>query len=179
MRLLIIFRLTQGFTISKFDYATVDFTQPNTINYYYRLKGLDNEWKAAGNRRTAYFTSLNPGKFTFEVKAEQYGKWSQIIPLSFTVKPFFYQTFWFKSVIVFVLFIAIFFGIQLYLKHRQEARLKSLVDDRTKELKESNERLQIANKAMEDQNLKLREIAWTQSHVVRTPLVHAWNSKHV
>jgi ligand-binding sensor domain-containing protein len=152
------------------DYTSIDFTKPHTINYYYRLKGLDNEWTYAGNRRTAYFTSLDPGDYTFEVKAEQNGTWSETADLSFVVNPFFYQTTLFKAALFVLLFIAGFFVKRYHSNYKEEARLKTLVEERTKELKESNERLRLAIKDIESQNLKLKEIAWTQSHIVRAPL---------
>lgn len=152
------------------EYSGIDFESPHTINYYYRLVGLENEWQPAENRRVAYFTSLNPGKYTFEVKAEQFGTWSDPQHLSFEVKPFFYQTSWFKTFLVLVLFGAGFFAKQYHTKFQQEAKLKKMVDNRTRELQELNERLYAAIKDIETQNNNLKEIAWTQSHLVRAPL---------
>lgn len=129
------------------NYTSIDFTSPHTINYYYRLKGLNDEWENVGNRRTAYFTAMDPGKYIFEVKAEQFGNWSEASDLSFTVKPFFYQTFWFRGIFFILFLITVYFIIKYYLKYQQEARLKALVNERTKELKESNERFGYVTKA--------------------------------
>lgn len=159
-----------GFYNIEIEYTSIEFAKPHTVKYYYRLKGLDDKWENVENRRTAYFTSLKPGNYTFEVKARHYGNWSVPARLSFEVKPFFYQTSLFKTGLLTLLFVAGFFVKQYLSKHQQEARLKILVDERTKELKESNERLLKAVNSIEDQNIKLKEIAWTQSHTVRAPL---------
>ncbi|HEU4470642.1 MAG TPA: two-component regulator propeller domain-containing protein [Flavisolibacter sp.] len=84
-------------------YTSIDFSKATDINYYYRLKGLDDEWIPAGNRRTAYFSGLSPGSYEFEVKAEQYGSWSPTAALAFTVEPHFYQTIWFRALMLLLL----------------------------------------------------------------------------
>lgn len=152
------------------DYTNIDFTKPHNNNYYYRLRGLDNNWKSVGNRRTAYFTNLDPGKYIFEVKSEKYGSWSEVATLPFEVIPFFHQTLWFKALLLSVLFLSGFAAKQFHAKYQQEFRLKRLVDEQTKELIDSNEQLKRVNKAIEAQNLRLKEIAWTQSHIARAPL---------
>lgn len=151
-------------------YTSINFTTPESVNYFYRLAMLEEEWVNAGNRKTGYFTSLDPGEYTFEVRAEQNGIWSETTSFNFVVLPFFYQTTWFWA-LLFVFFIAAGFFIKgYYAKYQQGSKLKALVDDRTAELLRMNEKLQIALASIEDQNQKLLQIAWTQSHVVRAPL---------
>src|SRR5690606_37542854 len=56
-------------------YTSIDFSKASDIQYYFRLKGTD-EWTPTGNKRVVYFSSLESGNYTFEVKAERYGHWS-------------------------------------------------------------------------------------------------------
>lgn len=130
------------------EYSNINFTNPKETNFYYRLLGLSDMWEEAGNRRTAYFTLLSPGEYTFEVKAEQFGKWSEVSRFSFTVRPVFYQTFWFKSALVILLMLIGFFVHKLYVSIRQDAILKKLVLKRTKELQTSKEKLEITNQQL-------------------------------
>ena len=47
------------------------------MRFRYRLDGFDPEWVDAGVRRTAYYTNLPPGRFTFHViAANSDGVWS-------------------------------------------------------------------------------------------------------
>src|SRR5262249_48160332 len=57
----------------------------------------DNEWKDAGTRRQAFYTSLPPGRFGFHVMAcNNDGLWNEEgATLEFSVLPAFYQTRWF------------------------------------------------------------------------------------
>lgn len=80
-------------------YTSIDFGKPSEIRFFYRLKGLSNEWTPAGTRRIAYYSGLAPGTYTFEVRAERYGASSETVSLRFTVEPQFYQTTWFKIVL--------------------------------------------------------------------------------
>lgn len=83
-------------------YTNIDFEKSSDIKFHYRLKGFSNEWTQAENRRVAFFSALAPGNYTFEVKAERYGHWSQTATLHFKVLPLFYQATWFKVLAVVV-----------------------------------------------------------------------------
>ncbi|MET0465053.1 MAG: two-component regulator propeller domain-containing protein [Chitinophagaceae bacterium] len=88
-------------------YTNIDFAKASDIQFHFRLKGLDDQWTQAGNRRIAYFSALAPGDYTFEVKAERYGYWSQEAVLHFKVLPHFYQATWFKVLVVVICMAAV------------------------------------------------------------------------
>lgn len=130
------------------NYSSINLVNPEETTYYYRLKGLSDIWEEAGNRKTAYFTLLDPGEYIFEVKAEQSGSWSEISQTSFLVMPVFYQTIWFKSVFGFFLLLIGFFFHKLLSSINQESILTKLVDKRTKELVEKNEKFEMINRQL-------------------------------
>ncbi|MFC4870884.1 ligand-binding sensor domain-containing protein [Negadavirga shengliensis] len=152
------------------QYGSFDFRKPHTINYHYRLKNLNSEWNLAGNRNTAYFTSLNPGHYIFEVKAEQFGRESEISSIGFTVAPFFHQTYWFRGLLLCALFLSGFFARQFYAKHQLGKEMKLQIQEQTHELKNRNRLLENALSDIAHQNKILKEIAWVQSHRLRGPL---------
>jgi len=151
-------------------YGSFDFKKPHTINYFYRMDALSDEWHSTGNRNIAYFTSLKPGKHTFEVKAEQFGVESNIASIAFSVEPFFYQTVWFQFLVLLGLFLAGYFVHAFYSKLKLGERLKKQVDHQTKELQQRNQKLEIALLDIENQNRVIKEVAWVQSHQFRGPL---------
>jgi len=81
----------------QFDYAGLSFTAPQKVRYRYMLEGFDKGWTEAGARRTAYYTTLPPGRYTFRVQAANNdGLWnSEGAALQFELRPHFYQTAWF------------------------------------------------------------------------------------
>jgi len=81
----------------QFDYAGLSFSAPQKVRYRYMLEGFDKGWTEAGARRTAYYTTLPPGRYTFRVQAANNdGLWnSEGAALKFELRPHFYQTVWF------------------------------------------------------------------------------------
>jgi signal transduction histidine kinase len=79
------------------------------------LQGVDKNWEDAGTRRAAYYTSLTPGTYRFQVIAcNNDGVWNQDgATLVFLVAPTWYQTLWFKSVVGITLLAICFFAYRL------------------------------------------------------------------
>jgi signal transduction histidine kinase/CheY-like chemotaxis protein/ligand-binding sensor domain-containing protein len=61
-----------------FEFAALDFTSPGENEYAYQMVGFDNDWVFAGKRRSATYTNLDPGEYTFRVKASNNdGVWNE------------------------------------------------------------------------------------------------------
>jgi signal transduction histidine kinase/ligand-binding sensor domain-containing protein/DNA-binding NarL/FixJ family response regulator len=61
-----------------FGFAGLEFSQPQDLEYRYRLEGYDNEWVQAGNKHQAVYTKIPPGTYTLLVNASNTsGKWSE------------------------------------------------------------------------------------------------------
>jgi ligand-binding sensor domain-containing protein/signal transduction histidine kinase len=54
----------------EFQYTALSFRNPAALSFRYRLEGFDSAWIDADGRRTAYYTNLPPGRYTFRVSAE-------------------------------------------------------------------------------------------------------------
>jgi len=78
------------------DFAALSFTAPETTEYAYKMKGLDNDWTHIKTNRKVYFTNLKPGDYTFEVKsANSSGTWTNNAQqLSVEILPPFWATTW-------------------------------------------------------------------------------------
>jgi signal transduction histidine kinase/ligand-binding sensor domain-containing protein len=95
-------RIPSGHVHFEFDYAGLSFIAPQKVRYRYKLEGFDKDWTEAGARRTAYYTTIPPGKYTFRVQAENNdGVWNiEGAALRFELRPHFYQTLWFYAVVL-------------------------------------------------------------------------------
>lgn len=122
----------------EFHYFALSFVAPEKTTYRYKLVGADEEWVEAGDRRTAYYTNLDPGWYTFKVAAVNGDgvESAESAELSFYLKPYFYQTVWFYLIFVTVL---IGLGYLIYKRRMAQIRenekeLERLVEDRTRVL---------------------------------------------
>ena len=95
----------------QFHYTAICLTDPSKIRYAYRLKELDSNWVYTNNRNVD-FNFLQAGTYTFELKAcNNNNVWtSQPLQYVFTIRPPFWQTWWF-GVILLSMITAVIFSI--------------------------------------------------------------------
>ena len=95
-------RIAAGRVHFEFDYAGLSFVVPQKVRYRYMLQGFDHGWTNAGARRTAYYTNIPSGKYTFRVQAANNdGLWNASgAALSFELQPHFYQRLWFYALLL-------------------------------------------------------------------------------
>lgn len=86
---------------------SISFTSPNLNNgkenrYAYSIINGDTSWTDIGKQRLIQFASLQPGKYTFRVRAkEKDGEWATNFDyLNFTIESPFYQTLWFYLLVI-------------------------------------------------------------------------------
>jgi diguanylate cyclase (GGDEF)-like protein len=86
-------------------YVALSFITPSRVHYRYKLEGFDQTWIDAGTRRTAYYTNIGPGTYTFKViAASDDGVWNETgASIRFELSPSFYQTWWFYALLVIAL----------------------------------------------------------------------------
>lgn len=89
------------------------------VEYYYRLHGYSEEWIHLGDKREVFFTNLDNGDYTFEVKAKSAeGAWTENISTQeFTIQPPWYKRWWSYLLFSFLVF-AILYGIYAYRVHQ-------------------------------------------------------------
>ena len=87
----------QDYSLS-LQFAALDYLEPSSNRYAYRMEGLDPEWVDSGSRRLARYTSLPPGSYTFQVKAwnAHEGWQTQAALLPVLVEPPYWKTWWFR-----------------------------------------------------------------------------------
>ena len=110
--------------VISFEFASIDFHRPDKIKYLYIMEGFDREWNLTdASRRTANYTNLDPGNYTFKVKTEGNSDnlKEAIASIKIFIHPPWWKTFWAYSVYVFL-----FAGtlLVLYLLQMRRIRLK-------------------------------------------------------
>jgi ligand-binding sensor domain-containing protein len=78
------------------EYTALSFLAPANVRFRYPLDPYDGDWVDAGSRRTAYYTRVPPGRYTFRVRAANYdGVWNDDgAALLVTILPPWWRTWW-------------------------------------------------------------------------------------
>ncbi|WP_406968335.1 two-component regulator propeller domain-containing protein [Flavisericum labens] len=86
--------LTHKQNFFNIEFASLDYKNPENIKYAYTLEGFDEGWNYVNNQRTAYYTNVTKGKYTFKVKStNSQGNWvDNERQLNITVKPSIWNT---------------------------------------------------------------------------------------
>jgi len=121
---------------NKFDYTQNKFQftvssssikYNNDIKYHYQLIGADNAWQEANyeNNKIEY-KLLQPGNYTFMIRASYWNIESNLISYSFKINPPIWNTWWFYTIltILFILIIIIVFNYQLK-KQKKKIKLQN------------------------------------------------------
>ncbi len=137
-----------------FHFRAISFTDEKQLVYKYKLEGLDTAWSGEVFylNNSIRYNNLNPGTYRFCVKAmNSLGVWCE--PLcSLTVKverPFWFRWWFLMLAIIFMGGIGILLG-RYILIIRYNARLETMVSERTRELEHSEQLLKESNQAKDN-----------------------------
>ena len=111
-----------------FRFTALDFVSPSTIQYAYRLRGLEEHWNNVGNTHSASYMNLPVGEYTLEVRSTNSdGVWmDNVRSLRLVVEPKFSETIWAKMlyIVLFLLLVGTVGYVLFYiyrLRHRIDA----------------------------------------------------------
>ena len=114
-----------------FDYVGLHFANPARNRYTYRLEGYEKNWINAGTARSAKYTNLSPGTYTFEVKSSNSdGVWDEK-GTSLTVKilpP------WWLTTMAYIIYALLGIAFIVLLNRFLRRRLVAKERERTREL---------------------------------------------
>ena len=129
-----------GRTALEINYTGISFSNAPTLRFRYRLEGLEETWTDVGTRRTAYFSHLPYGEYTFRVSAgNRDGVWNERgAALQVVVERPFNRTYWFYALVS--LLIAGVVGLIFYSRVSQLRRIAEARELYARELLESQER---------------------------------------
>ena len=108
-------------------YQALNYIYATQNQYAYKLEGYDTDWNYVGERNSAFYTNLSPGKYVFLVKASNNdGVWNEEgRSLIIIVQPPLWRT-WDAYLFYVIALAAIIYGILYYvnIKRNLEAGLK-------------------------------------------------------
>ena len=146
------------------NFFTDDYKMINSLKYYYRLSGLEQEWHTI-NGNSLIFANLAPGNYKLEIKTmTNHGVMSEVNSVNFTIKTPFWNS---KAAIVIY---CVLIASAIYIQMSKVKRLDKLVNKSTKELREEMKKNeQLYNHVIELEQAKNNYFV-NLSHELRTPL---------
>ncbi|RKR09031.1 signal transduction histidine kinase [Flavobacterium sp. 90] len=140
------------------DFIGINYSFPARNEFAYYLEGFEDSWNYVGNKRSATYTNLTPGKYVFKLKAsEKNGVWSQKpLELRIEILPPWWKTSFAYLFYSLLLLAAIYFANQYY---QNRFKQKQMIEfEKTKAIQ------------IEKLNNKKLQFFTNISHEFRTPL---------
>jgi len=106
-----------------FEFSALDFSVPKRNRYRYILEGFQKSWiYTEGSKRTATYTNLPAGEFTFHVKGTNSdGIWNEnAATITIIINPPFWQTWWFVTLIIIIVAFFIYYLSTIRIKNQLE-----------------------------------------------------------
>lgn len=133
-------RFKAGTATVSFEYTALSYLFPDQISFRYMLEGFDDKWKEADNKRYTFYTNLEPGSYNFRViAANNDNVWNdEGASLKFVIEPFFWQTLWFKTLLIifFLSMLIVWIKRKVVQIRSREDVLSKTIQSRTKNLKD-------------------------------------------
>jgi ligand-binding sensor domain-containing protein/DNA-binding CsgD family transcriptional regulator len=108
------------------SFAALSYIRPEKNQYAYRLEGRDDSWIDLGYEHSVNLENLKPGRYRLRVKgSNNEGVWNERgISLALIVRPPFWETWWFRSLLALAL-LAAFVQWNRSRSRRLAARIRS------------------------------------------------------
>ena len=154
-------KLTYKQSVFSLHYTTLNYSAPEKIKYMYKMEGLNYDW-IKSTQHFVNFTNLEPGNYTFKVKADNGdGIWS-ITERKIAIK---IMPPWYKTLLFYILLssIIVFISYKIY-KWRvdrikeDKAILQAKIAEGQKEIKKHIQELEIQKNDIKERDKSEQEI---------------------
>jgi len=158
----------------RIEFTGINTTNPETVNYQYKIREHNDHWISLQNQNFIEFTSLAPDDYYISIKASNINGITHPEPLivHFEIIPPIYMRTWFRLTAIFLLILTILYYIRFRTKKLKEdkVRLEKAVEVRTNKIKEQSEELKKAKEKAESATRAKSEFLANMSHEIRTPM---------
>jgi signal transduction histidine kinase/ligand-binding sensor domain-containing protein len=126
-------KLPAGTAKLDISFGSTWLTNPQQLQFRYRLVGFDRDWHLAVSTGVARYTALPPSHYDFQVEVRRgIGPWSnQSTDLAVWQESFLYQMWWFRALVVLTGMALLWFWT-LWYRRRWRGKLAAVVEERNR-----------------------------------------------
>jgi len=121
------------------NFASLDYTDPAKNKIFYMLQGINPDWVDAGISKSVTFNNLKPGEYLLKVKGtNSHGIFSSnTAELKLIVLPPFWQTWWFRILVLLVLAVLIFYFVRnkVVSKIKKEIEIQRIREEESEKIR--------------------------------------------
>lgn len=139
-----------------FGYSALCLKNSEDVTFKYMLEGRDNNWSEPTKLQRVEFSNLTDGTYTFKVLAINSNGFQEQEPatVTFTIERPFWKNpvFWITIIILLIILFFFILKVRTAALIKAKLRLEGLVDEKTKQLREEKEIVELNNKIIAEQH---------------------------
>jgi signal transduction histidine kinase/ligand-binding sensor domain-containing protein/DNA-binding response OmpR family regulator len=154
--------------VFSFEFAALEYSAPDKIQYAYYMQGSDKDWNYCGNTRKVVYSHLSEGTYIFRVKnTNAEGLWNKDeVEIEIIVLPPWYRTWWAYLIYAVMIGAAVYFYLQYRAKQTRlqyEVKIAKLNAENERSEKERS----LAELAVEKAGLEKERAEREREHAER------------
>jgi methyl-accepting chemotaxis protein/ligand-binding sensor domain-containing protein len=146
-----------------FGFVGIGYTRAEDNRYAYKLENFDRQWLEVGTDRRATYTNLNPGRYTFRVRAANNdGVWNETgAAMQLTITPPFWRRVWFILLMTLagLASAAALYKWRIRSMEAHRERLETEIAQRTAEIQSKTEEIEASYKRLSETGQTLASLS--------------------